>query len=295
MIPAISVWVEETRALIAEVTEGDAMEIAVERKLGETRDVARARRIALGLKLQQVRRALPARGSASDGWMAYLEAIEMSDTTAARYMKEATGITERAITQSSQLGNSDDRPASPPPTDDDVEQEAAREVGAIAESPEPDVEIDRDTWCTPLWLAEAVGEWDIDPCSNDRSHIKAREMYDLDKGQDGLELARNIGKSIRLFINPPYSDVMPWVQAYKHTRFCFLLKFDPSTKWFAALMERTELVLFPKGTRIKFEPPEGVAAKDAIAPQFPHALFYACGDDATDAIKSLCFTPWRTK
>lgn len=303
--PAMTQWVAEARPMVAAITEADAMTVALERKTAESRDIAQARRIELGMYLRKVRGLMPARGTADEGWRAFLDAIEISVSTAHVYMEDAGKVSNRTASMSpAQVERSgaayekaptDDRPAAPPPTDDDVEQEAARTASQAEAVGEPDVEIDRDTWCTPLWLAEAIGEWDIDPCSNDRSHIKARETFDLEKGINGLERAKQIGKLIRLFINPPYSDVMPWIQAYKHTRFCFLLKFDPSTKWFAALMERTELVLFPRGTRIQFEAPAGVPPEKALANQFPHALFYARGDDATDAIKSLCFSPWRTK
>lgn len=148
---------------------------------------------------------------------------------------------------------------------------------------------DRDTWVTPLYLARAVGRWDLDPCSNDRSHLDAAKTFRLDRGQDGLVLAPFVSSRTRVWINPPYSDVMPWIKAYGHTRFCFLVKFDPSTKWCRELIKRTELVLFPTGKRIAFEPPPGV---EGASNQFPHGLFYARADDATDAISALC-TRWR--
>lgn len=148
-------------------------------------------------------------------------------------------------------------------------------------------DADRDTWCTPRWITDAVGRWDLDPCSNPRSTVQADETCRLDCGQDGLEHAALVAHTARVFINPPYSDVMPWVQAYRHTRFCFLLKFDPSTRWCEALLEHTSVVLFPRRTRVEFSPPPGV---ESSANPFPHALFYARLADVTDAIRALCFT-----
>jgi hypothetical protein len=154
-----------------------------------------------------------------------------------------------------------------------------------------ELEVDRDTYCTPPWIARALGPWDLDPCSNERSYIDAARTFSLEQGQSGLALARFISRNTRTFLNPPYSDVGPWVRAYCHTRFCFLVKFDPSTKWCGELIAHTELVLFPKATRIAFDPPPGIEKPDGN--QFPHGFFFSREDDATAAIRGLCFA-WRT-
>jgi hypothetical protein len=148
-------------------------------------------------------------------------------------------------------------------------------------------DADRDTWCTPKWITDAIGRFDLDPCSNPRSTVQSELTFRLDRGQDGLEQAAWVTSTARVFVNPPYSDVMPWVQAYKHTRFCFLVKFDPSTKWCEALIEHTSIVLFPRRTRIEFAAPPGV---ESSSNPFPHCLAYARAADATDAIRALCFS-----
>lgn len=154
------------------------------------------------------------------------------------------------------------------------------------EEPSPD----RDTWCTPYKYARAVGWWDLDPATNSRSHILAHRTFQLDKGQNGLALARFVSRNTRVWINPPYSDVMPWVLAYGHTRFCFLVKFDPSTKWCRELIARTALVLFPREERLEFEPPPGV---EGGSNPFPHGFFFAREEDASPEIRALCYA-WRT-
>lgn len=295
---ALSQYVAEARDLIQAVNDAQALEMAYETKLAESREVAKARRIELGMYLRKVRDRLPARASNNDGWMAFLEAIEMPDTTAYRYMQEAVAVSGLTNPQSSKVGNSGPEDV-PPPRDDDAPSSPARVSGEEAgddQEPEPEVEIDRDTWCTPKWLTDAIGPWDLDPCANERSHVQASREFRLDeRGEDGLFMASKVDAKHRVFINPPYSDVLPWIEAYAHTRFCFLLKFDPSTEWFATLMQHTKLVLFPRGTRVQFEAPEGVPADKAKANQFPHALFYARAEDATDAIRDVCFQPWRIK
>lgn len=162
-------------------------------------------------------------------------------------------------------------------------------VNALGGSGEPA----RDEWCTPAWVAEMIGRFDLDPCSNARSHIRATARYSLDDGDDGLALAAKVAPTARVFVNPPYSagSVAKWVSAYGHTRFCFLLRFDPSTEWFCVLYARSLLVAIPRGRRINFEPPPGVRASSNT---FPHALFYARPEDATPAVLRACIA-WRTR
>ena len=148
----------------------------------------------------------------------------------------------------------------------------------------------RDGWCTPKDLADAIGPWDLDPCSNPRSHVRAAKRLSLENDDNGLTYSKFVPDEERVFINPPYSDVPSWVRAYVHTRFCFLLKLDTSTKWFADLFQATGLVCITR-KRIAFEPPPGVTASSN---QFPHAFFYARAEDATPAILRKCIA-WRTR
>lgn len=162
----------------------------------------------------------------------------------------------------------------------------------------PDEERDgtavRDSWCTPAWIASAIGKFDLDPCSNSLGHIRATCRYSLDDGDDGLDpKMANVASSTRTYVNPPYSkgQVERWIAAYGHTRFCFLLRFDPSTEWFARIFKLSQLVAIPRGRRVNFEPPPGVRASSNV---FPHALFYARAEDATPAILRACIA-WRTR
>lgn len=164
-------------------------------------------------------------------------------------------------------------------------------------------EPDRGTWCTPSWLAEQLGAFDLDPCSNPRSHVQADVRLMLENGDNGLLHVESDEAStralkcpyahVRTFINPPYENgaVIRWVRAYAHTRFCFLLRFDPSTDWFSELYRLTGLVCLPRGRRLNFEPPPGVTASTNT---FPHALFYKHADDATEAVLRACFA-WRPR
>ena len=138
----------------------------------------------------------------------------------------------------------------------------------------------RGTWCTPKWLCELMGEFDLDPCANERSHVKAIGRYALPRF-DGLSYASTTQTHKRVFINPPYSQgqVIKWIEAYAHTDFTFLLRWDPSTAWFRELvygeqlygsLTRARFAWFPVGRRINFEAPPGVKASSSM---MPHALY----------------------
>lgn len=154
-----------------------------------------------------------------------------------------------------------------------------------------EIDPDRDTWTTPPIITDAIGEVDLDPCSNERSTVRARRVFRLDKGQDGLVLAKFVGRGERVFVNPPYSRgmVIQWVRAYEHTRFIFLVRMDTSTGWFSELMARTEEIAVLREARTNFVPPPGVKGESNA---FPHGLFYAKAEDVTDAIKAICYR-WR--
>lgn len=141
----------------------------------------------------------------------------------------------------------------------------------------------RDSWCTPIWLTNAMGLFDLDPCANEFSTVQAR--CTVDQRGDGLfgesgmvktgtsPGVMELGHDARVFINPPYSrgQVVRWVEHWIGTDFTFLLRWDPSTAWFRRLIAQTTLVWFPH-QRINFEPPPGVTASSN---PFPHALYMA--------------------
>lgn len=153
---------------------------------------------------------------------------------------------------------------------------------------------DRDTWCTPKLLADAIGPVDLDPCSNARSHIRAARTFRLDRGQNGLALARFVKPSTLTFINCPYSrgNVARWADAYVHTRFIFLLRMDTSTQWFAAVESCSEVIATLREQRTNFEAPPGVDGDDSNT--FPHCLFYKRAADITPAIRALCYI-WKVE
>ncbi len=167
-------------------------------------------------------------------------------------------------------------------------------------------EVERGTWCTPKWIAEIVGPYDLDPFSNPRSHIDAIHSCALERGENGLldlsvrgsflctsaESSSYVATTkTKVWFQPPYSIVLQAFAHYRHTRFTALLRFDPSTEWFQQLYRSSELVCVPRLRRINFEPPPGVKSSSSTV---PHALFYARLEDATPAVLRACIA-WKTR
>lgn len=99
-----------------------------------------------------------------------------------------------------------------------------------------------DANCTPKFLAdmlyESHGDFDFDPCSNPRSHIRARWAWSLEKGYDGLKMPWE-GSG---FQNHPYSSPMEWMvkgnrelSIERCTELVVLTKMDCSTEWWGVL------------------------------------------------------------
>lgn len=123
-----------------------------------------------------------------------------------------------------------------------------------------------DTWCTEKALCDALGEFDLDPCSNPRSQVKATVSYMLERNENGLELPWHGS----VYCNPPYSDVMPWAERLiaHDDSWVALLKLDPTTAWFKTLANHANWRPFRR--RIKFERPD----KPPLTANFPSVLFW---------------------
>jgi hypothetical protein len=97
-----------------------------------------------------------------------------------------------------------------------------------------DLGVSTDAQCTPRDLAHDLGEFDLDVCSNARSHIRARASYVLERGQDGLALPW----TGLVWCNGPYSDPLPWCRRLRQhdAGWVALWKLDTTTKWWSELM-----------------------------------------------------------
>ena len=147
----------------------------------------------------------------------------------------------------------------------------------------------RDSWCTPADLAELLPEVDLDPATNPRSKIKAKEsvVWEHDplittyrsviknpRWSVGDGLKRDWNGSI--FLNGPYSDMLPWAMkaneewgAGRLTAAIFLVKLDPTTQWWRELVrDRKDKCLdlwLPKKRQQHIPPPRIRASTNNFA------------------------------
>ena len=128
---------------------------------------------------------------------------------------------------------------------------------------------DSDNWETPGWLMNMFRGW-YDPCP----------LGGYKTNRDDLEGEWELMYQYPgIYINPPYSDVTPWIDKAirTHQRYMaigvrvpivMLLKHDSSTKWFAKLQEAGARFLMIQG-RLNFKSPNAI--KHSCSP-FPSVL-----------------------
>ncbi len=133
-----------------------------------------------------------------------------------------------------------------------------------------------DDWRTPRWLTELLGCFHLDPCGSAKSHVKADAVCRLDHNDDtDPSRTRRNGLTYdwggsSVFVNPPYSKPLPWCERLRDHEgpWCALLKLDPSTRWWSALMAANPIVA-PFRKRLSFEGDKSMTAN------FPSVLVYS--------------------
>lgn len=106
----------------------------------------------------------------------------------------------------------------------------------------------RDLWSTPQWLFDYLdnryGPFDIDAAASAQS-AKCAVFYD--ESADAFAQEPPVGS--RVFINPPFSDLAPWIELasrWKKERKCqvtIIIPHDISTAWAAsAIINATEII-----------------------------------------------------
>lgn len=125
-----------------------------------------------------------------------------------------------------------------------------------------------DNYCTPKELTDLLPEFDLDPCSNPNSTVRAKRAVMLPEDGLAAEWRGNV------FVNCPYSNVMPWaekaVESADTATTCLLLKMDPTTRWFSRLMLGGDAVAIMFRKRIKFVDP----GMPQTAAKFPSVLMF---------------------
>lgn len=110
-----------------------------------------------------------------------------------------------------------------------------------------------DDWLTPPELIKALGRFDLDPCTPVRMPWRTAARRFTPR-QDGLK--QSWGG--RVWLNPPYSDVAPWIDRFvEHGNGMALLSAKSvETRWGQKVLAAADAVLFLKG-RLLFHYPSG--------------------------------------
>ena len=102
---------------------------------------------------------------------------------------------------------------------------------------------DNDQWETPQWLFDELNKefkFDIDLCTNgdtqdDPGNSKLNMWLAEEEDYTTFNLQKLYPESCTAFMNPPYSNPLPFVQKAwedsKHCKIVMVLKVDPTTKW----------------------------------------------------------------
>lgn len=142
-------------------------------------------------------------------------------------------------------------------------------------------DFDKDTYQTPKylfrWLENRFAWFHIDGCSNGKNALRPNWIGPAAEGLDEESLSGQIATDFlgddifdylleqvadscdlqRIFVNPPYSNPLPFVQRaaeLKHAGHLvvMLLPADKSTKWYGVIQENATEVIDIIGGRVNF-------------------------------------------
>lgn len=135
-----------------------------------------------------------------------------------------------------------------------------------------------DDFLTPPHIVEAMGEFDLDPCSSSRQHrpIARREYrYPHD---NGLLLPW----SGSVFCNPPFSELQTWIDRFiLHGNGVLLVPARIEVSWFWKLWHCCDGFFFTKGP-VKYLCPEGKSP-----PRFFGGAFCAMGEANVQRLRNI--------
>lgn len=136
-----------------------------------------------------------------------------------------------------------------------------------------------DVWLTPPSLIDSLGIFDLDPCSpNNLKWRTAKNFYSLENGDDGLKLDW-FG---RVWLNPPYSNWVPFLEKLKHhgNGIALLFARTETKGFFNHVWEDADSVLFLK-SRVKFLKSDFTKGGSSTAP----SVLIAYGKNNTKSLE----------
>ena len=135
-----------------------------------------------------------------------------------------------------------------------------------------------DDFLTPPHLIEAMGEFDLDPCSSHRQRKRLTKKEYRFPEDNGLLLPWHGS----VFVNPPFSELQTWVDRFiLHGDGVLLVPARVEVSWFWKLWINCEAIFFSKGP-IKYLCPEGKSP-----PRFFGGAFCAMGSGNVQRLHRL--------
>jgi hypothetical protein len=135
-----------------------------------------------------------------------------------------------------------------------------------------------DDFLTPPELVEAMGRFDLDPCSSHRQTVPLASICYHYPEDNGLLLPW----SGSVFVNPPFSELQAWVNRFiLHGDGVMLVPARVEVSWFWKLWQNCEAIFFSKGP-IKYICPEGNPP-----PRFFGGAFCAMGQQNAQRLRLI--------
>jgi len=137
----------------------------------------------------------------------------------------------------------------------------------------------KDEWLTPPWILEELGTFDLDPCAPvNRPWDTARKHYTIE--DNGLTQPW----TGRVWCNPPYSDIDPWLVRMAHhqngTVLCFAR--TDTTRFYQWVWPKATGLLFLKG-RLAFHHVDGRQADNSSGAP---SVLIAYGEEDAQILKN---------
>lgn len=118
--------------------------------------------------------------------------------------------------------------------------------------------VDGDTWLTPRYILDQLGQFDLDPCAavENMQWTGARTVFT--KESNGLD-PRSVWHG-RVFMNPPFSNTVPWLQRHaSHGQGISLVTASVESRiWRDLVWKKAAAILLLHG-RTRFANPDGSA------------------------------------
>lgn len=119
--------------------------------------------------------------------------------------------------------------------------------------------VSTDEWYTPQWIIDALGPFDLDPCSPKERPFDTAKVH-WTKEQDGLRMPWGAPEKVRVWLNPPYSRVLleQFIKkmAQHNNGIALLVNRQDNVMWQEVIFPTAVSMIFMRH-RVKFIHPEG--------------------------------------